>query len=102
MRQGYRVQAFANGAEALKAVKELDEPVDLLITDIVLPGMNGRVLAEEIRALRPKIKVLFASGYSENVVVHHGVLDQGLEFVAKPYSLDLLARRVREVLDQPG
>ena len=63
--------------------------------------MNGRVLAERIRELRPDIKVLFTSGYTANVIVHHGVLKEGVEFLQKPYSVESLARRVREVLDGP-
>jgi two-component system, cell cycle sensor histidine kinase and response regulator CckA len=100
-RQGYAVHAFANGAELLGALPGLAEPPRLLVTDVVLPGMNGRLLARQIRALCPHIKVLYTSGYSENVVVNHGVLDPDIEFVEKPYSIELLARRVREVLDAP-
>ncbi|HXI22007.1 MAG TPA: hypothetical protein VNH46_13015, partial [Gemmatimonadales bacterium] len=72
------------------------------ITDVVLPGMNGRALAEAVQAIRPGIRVLYTSGYSENVMVHHGVLDPGIEFIAKPYPIELLAHRVREVLDRPS
>jgi len=100
-RQGYTVRAFADGAEALEAVRARQSPLHLLITDVVLPGMNGRKLAREVEALCPGIRVLYASGYSENVVIHHGVLDSGIEFIAKPYSIELLAQRVREVLDRP-
>ncbi len=99
-RLGYRVLAYGSGPEAIAAVRALTEPLHLLVTDVVLPGMNGRVLAGEIGALRPGIRVLFASGYTANVVVHHGVLERGVEFIPKPYSIDLLARRVREVLDR--
>ncbi|MEI7949658.1 MAG: PAS domain S-box protein [Gammaproteobacteria bacterium] len=99
-RQGYKVYAFANGQAAIAAVQEMTEPLHLLITDVIMPGMNGRVLAEQLVALRPTIKVLFASGYTANVIVHHGVLKDGVEFLAKPYSQGLLARRVRELLDR--
>jgi two-component system, cell cycle sensor histidine kinase and response regulator CckA len=71
----------------------------LLVTDVVMPGMNGRALAERVTSLIPAMRVLFVSGYTENVIVHHGVLKDDLEFLAKPYSVDQLARRVREVLD---
>lgn len=64
--------------------------------------MNGPAMAQQIRALRPAIKVLFTSGYTENVIVHHGVLAEGVDFLPKPYSPESLARRVREVLDAPG
>jgi FixJ family two-component response regulator len=66
-----------------------------------MPGMNGQILAQRLLALRPSIKVLFTSGYTANVIVHHGVLNEGVEFLPKPYSLERLARRVREVLDKP-
>jgi DNA-binding NtrC family response regulator len=98
-RLGYTVIASSCATEALSAVRELTGPLHLLVTDVVLPGMNGRILAQQVEALRPGTKVLYTSGYSEDVVIHHGVLDPGIEFVPKPYSIDLLARRVREVLD---
>ena len=65
-----------------------------------MPGMNGRELAERLARLRPGLRVLYASGYTQNVIAHHGVLEPGIEFLAKPYSLDSLARRVREVLER--
>ena len=98
VRNGYKVFAFANGALALAAVRAMEEPFDLLVTDVVMPGMNGRALSEEVRKVYPKVKVLFTSGYTQNVIAHHGVLESGIEFLAKPYSPEVLARRVREVL----
>ncbi len=97
--QGYSVHAFPNGAEAVRVVGELEGPLDLLVTDVIMPGMNGKVLAESLRRLRPQLKVLYTSGYTQNVIAHHGVLDPGVEFLAKPYSVEALAARVREVLD---
>jgi DNA-binding NtrC family response regulator len=99
-RLGYTVHAFADGPSALAAVEQLAEVPQLLITDVVMPGMNGQVLMERLLERRPTMKVLFTSGYTANVIVHHGVLREGIEFLAKPYSLDLLAQRVREVLDK--
>jgi two-component system, cell cycle sensor histidine kinase and response regulator CckA len=99
-RQGYRTFAFSNGGEALMAVADIADDVHLLITDVVMPGVNGRVLAQNLRSLRPGLKVLFTSGYTGDVIVHHGVLDKGIEFIAKPYSLEQLAKRVRAVLDK--
>ena len=99
-RQGYKIYAFPNGGEALMAISGIQGTVHLLITDVVMPGVNGRVLAENLRALRPNISVLFTSGYSGDIIVHHGVLDKGIEFLSKPYSLEQLAKRVREVLDK--
>ncbi|MEI9954378.1 MAG: PAS domain S-box protein [Pseudomonadota bacterium] len=98
-RFGYKVHAFQAPAQALAALTELSPLPDLLVTDVVLPGMNGRALSERIASLIPAMRVLFVSGYTENVIVHHGVLKQDIEFLAKPYSVDQLARRVREVLD---
>jgi nitrogen-specific signal transduction histidine kinase/CheY-like chemotaxis protein len=99
-RLGYIVYAFADGPSAIAGVVQLAEIPPLLITDVVMPGMNGQVLMERLLELRPSMKVLFTSGYTANVIVHHGVLREGIEFLAKPYSLDLLAQRVREVLDK--
>jgi PAS domain S-box-containing protein len=100
-RQGYLVYAFPDGMAAVNAVIGMQMPLHLLITDVIMPGMNGRVLADRIKALRPTIKVLYTSGYTANVIVHHGVLKEGIEFLPKPYSIRALAQRVREVLDKP-
>ena len=97
---GYAVYFFADGPSAIAAIAQMAEVPALLITDVVMPGMNGQVLAERLLELRPSMKVLFTSGYTANVIVHHGVLREGIEFLAKPYSLDQLAQRVREVLDK--
>ncbi|HEY0468413.1 MAG TPA: response regulator, partial [Polyangiaceae bacterium] len=98
-RFGYKVHAFPAPAHALAGLHELSPPPDLLVTDVVMPGMNGRALSERVTSLLPQMRVLFVSGYTENVIVHHGVLKDDIEFLAKPYSVDQLARRVREVLD---
>lgn len=98
-RQGYRVLAYANGGEAMMAAREMDETFHLLITDVVMPGINGRVLAQNLREIRPGLKVLFTSGYTGEVIMQHGILKEDIEFMAKPYTLELLAKRVREVLD---
>lgn len=102
VQHGYAVHAFRDGTSAMHAVGGMTEPLHLLITDVVMPEMNGPAMAQRIRALRPAIKVLFTSGYTENVIVHHGVLVEGVDFLPKPYSPESLARRVREVLDAPG
>jgi two-component system, cell cycle sensor histidine kinase and response regulator CckA len=78
-----------------------DGVIHLLMTDVILPGMNGRRLADTLKTDRPGLKVLFNSGYTENVIVAHGVLEQGLHFISKPFSADALARKVRELLDAP-
>ena len=99
-RWGYHVHPFETAEAAIASIGAMAEPVHLLITDVVLPGMNGRRLAERIRALRPGIPVLFTSGYTGDVLARHGVLDPGLEFLPKPYSVDSLAATVRALLDR--
>lgn len=95
---GYRVIEAANGPQAL-AILETDRKVDLLFTDVVMPGgMTGKALAERALAKRPALKVLFTSGYTENTIVHHGKLDADVHFLAKPYKLDDLAKKIREAL----
>ena len=74
--------------------------IHLLLTDVVMPDMNGRQLAERATALRPKLKVLFMSGYSGDAIVHHGLLGSGTDFVAKPFNAVELQHKVREVLDK--
>ncbi len=98
-RQGYRVIASPNGGEALVCAEECKEPIGLLFTDVVLPGMNGRELAERLRPIHPETAVLFASGYTEDTILRAGVMSDQFAFVSKPYSLQAVARKVREVLD---
>ncbi len=99
-RQGYHVLFASEGNEALQIAKDYDKHIDLLMTDVVMPNMNGRELSEQLTQSRPELRVLFTSGYTEDVVAHHGVLDEGVHFVNKPYSPETLARKVREVLDK--
>jgi signal transduction histidine kinase len=95
---GYRVLDADSGARALAVLRERDD-VDLLFTDIVMPGgLSGRDLADEALVLRPRLRVLYTSGYSENAIVHHGRLDPGVNLLAKPYRRAELARAVREAL----
>ncbi len=97
--QGYRVLEAANGAEALRVAAEHHGPLDLLLTDIVMPGMNGRELAEALAATRPDTLCLFVSGYTEDSAVRHGAETSGLTFLQKPFSPTTLLGRVRDVLD---
>jgi FixJ family two-component response regulator len=71
-----------------------------MVTDVVMPGINGRELAQRVRSLRPEMKVLYMSGYTDNAILHHGVLEGGEDYVQKPFSMEVLARKVREALDK--
>jgi DNA-binding NtrC family response regulator len=98
LRHGYRVHAYSNGRDALSALEAKAEPVDLIVTDVVMPEMNGKSFVDHASTLHPGVKVLYTSGYSENVIGRHGVLEPGIDFLSKPYTCEVLARRVREVL----
>jgi CheY-like chemotaxis protein len=97
---GYRVMHAGNGDEAIELARDHGERIDLLLTDVVMPGMSGRELANRLTCLHPETRMLFTSGYTDDAIVHHGVLDEGVSFIGKPYSHTALARKVREVLDQ--
>ena len=96
---GYSVIEAQHGEQALSICDQHEGPIHLMITDVVMPGMSGRELAGRLQSLRPEIKVLYMSGYTDNVIVHHGVLAPGVNFIEKPFSPGGLVRKVREVLD---
>jgi len=99
---GYKVLTAGGPEEGLAICKENHRDIRLLITDVVMPRMNGRQLAEQILQVSPNVKVLYVSGYTSNAIVHYGVLDPGLWFLPKPFTLSALMAKVREVLDAPA
>jgi len=99
-RHGYVVLTAADGQTALDLAGEQEGPIHLLVTDVIMPEMSGRQLADRLRELRPSLKVLFVSGYTDDAVVRHGILEPGIAFLQKPFTPESLARKVREVLDK--
>jgi PAS domain S-box-containing protein len=97
--QGYTVLAASTPGEAISLAKDHAGEIHLLMTDVVMPEMNGRDLAAKLLSLSPHIKCLFTSGYTANVIAHHGVLDEDVHFIQKPFSLEVLATKVRDALD---
>ena len=99
-RFGYEVLAADTPGQALTLADQYEHPIDLLVTDVVMPEMNGKELMQRIEKLRPRIKVLFMSGYTGNVIVHQGILKDDVHFLQKPFTVQSLAAKVREVLDK--
>ena len=98
-KQGYKVIEAADGAVAMQIAVAHEAVIHLLLTDVIMPGMNGRELAQRISEIRPNVKVLYMSGYTENVIGHNGMLDSGIRLLQKPFNLRDLKSKVREVLD---
>ncbi len=96
---GYRVLEGGNAAEALDSARRHQGPIHLLVADVVMPGASGRDLARELAQSRPATRVLYVAGYTDDAIVHHGMLEEGLNFLQKPFTPGALARKVREVLD---
>ena len=99
--QGYRVLSAARGSDAIQMASLEGASIHLLLSDVILPNLNGRQIYEKLAQGRPTLRVLFMSGYTENIIARHGVLEAGFFFVQKPFSLKELARKVREALGQP-
>jgi len=99
--EGYTVLDSQDAEDALRIAKRQDGTIHLLLTDVVMPHMSGRTLADAVRRFRPDVKVLYMSGYTDDAIVHHGVLDPGTALLEKPFSPAAVARKVREVLDRP-
>ena len=99
-RQGYTVLKASNPADAINIVNSFKGDLDLLITDVIMPGMNGRDLANELQSRFKNLKCLFISGYTADVIAHHGVLDDGMQFLQKPFYMEALAEKIREIIHE--
>jgi CheY-like chemotaxis protein len=99
---GYRVLEAAGGEQALEIVAHHQGRIDLLVTDVVMPGMSGPQVARAVQVVYPDIKVLFQSGYTEDTLLRHGIEESRRNFIQKPFRLADLARQIRAVLDQPA
>jgi DNA-binding NtrC family response regulator len=95
---GYEVLEARDGDEAWRLCEEHAGPIHLMLTDVVMPRMSGPKLAEQVAARRPQMKVLFMSGYTDDAILHHGILHEGISFIQKPFFPDDLAKKVREML----
>ncbi len=99
---GYTVLKAANGAEALKVAEQYSSPIQVLVTVVIMPGMNGPELATQLVQRRPNLKVIYASGYTAGEISHHGVTDAAVVLVEKPYTRVGRTRKIREVLARPA
>ena len=99
-RQGYKILEAANGNATLEVCKRHKGQIHLMMTDVVMPGMSGRELADRIKSMHPEMKVLYTSGHADDTIVHYGVLRDGVNYIQKPFTMEGLARKVREALDK--
>lgn len=97
-RIGYHVLVAASGSEAIEIAGNYPDPISILLTDVVMPNMSGRQVADQLMTTRPGLKVLYLSGYTDTTVIHHGVPETGMDFLPKPFSRDVLAKKIREIL----
>jgi CheY-like chemotaxis protein len=101
-KNGYNVLEAAGGEEALRIIGDQSpRSIRLMLTDVVMPGMSGRQLVERVKPLHPEMKILYMSGYTDNAIVHHGILDPETAYLEKPFTPEILALKVRVVLDSP-
>jgi CheY-like chemotaxis protein len=101
-KRGYKVLLASDGLDGLRAVREHQgTPISLVITDVIMPGMNGKVMADKLLADHPGLRILFTSGYTDDAIAPEGVLDPGVHLLLKPHTPATLARKVRELLDEP-
>ena len=96
---GYKVFEAADGQEAIKFLENNDEGVDLVLTDVIMPGIGGKDVAEKMQEFCPNTKLIFMSGYTNNAIVHHGVLDDKTNFIQKPFTPISLLKKIRDVID---
>jgi PAS domain S-box-containing protein len=99
-RQGYKILEASQGDDALRISERHGGPIDLILVDVIMPGMSCSELAKHLKSPHPKMKVLYMSGYTDNAIVRHGVLEKGVNYIQKPFTMEGLARKVREVLDK--
>ncbi len=99
-RQGYRVLEAPQGGDAFLICEKYEGPIHLMLTDVVMPRMDGMELAERLLSMRPEMKVIFMSGYADHAILRHGILKEGMEYIQKPFTVEGLARKVREVLEK--
>jgi DNA-binding NtrC family response regulator len=98
--QGYRILEASNEDDAFSIGDQHDGPIHLIVTDIVMPKMHGPELAKHLSSSYPEMKVIYMSGHVENVISHHGILEKGMEYIQKPFTINGLVRKAREVLDK--
>jgi CheY-like chemotaxis protein len=99
-KQGYSVLDASQGDDALAISEKHKGPIHLILVDVVMPGISGTELTKRLAFLRPETKILYMSGYTDNAIVHHGVLEKGVNYIQKPFTIDELTRKVREALDK--
>jgi len=99
-RYGYRVLMAIDGPQAIRLFEKEKDSIDLILTDVVMPSMGGREMVKQIQRLRPEVKVIYMSGYTDNAIAHHGILEEGIDYIQKPFTLESLLNRVRELLDR--